>query len=106
MWKGTAPNLNATPMTRNTSPRMMPRLGSPAAMAARSSSLSVPLRPYTSDMPYNNMPEAMAPSTKYFMADSAAMPESRSKATMAYSDRDMSSMPMYTVSRLLAEHST
>ena len=33
-------------------------------------------------MPYSNMPEAMAPSTKYFMADSAAMPESRSNATM------------------------
>ena len=57
-------------------------------------------------MPYNNMPEAMAPSTKYFIADSAAMPESRSKATMAYSDSDISSTPMYTVSRLLADTMT
>ena len=57
-------------------------------------------------MPYSNMPEAMAPSTKYFIADSAAMPESRSKATMAYSDSDSSSTPIYTVSRLSAETST
>ena len=49
------------------------------------------------------MPEAIAPSTKYFIADSAAMPDSRSKATMAYSDSDINSTPMYTVSRLLAE---
>ena len=58
------------------------------------------------DMPYSSMPEAMAPSTKYFMAASAAMPVSRSKATMAYTDSDSSSTPMYTVSRLLAEAST
>ncbi len=58
------------------------------------------------DMPYSNMPEAMAPSTKYFMAASAAMPLSRSKATMAYTDSASSSTPMYTVSMLLAEAST
>ena len=57
-------------------------------------------------MPYSSIPEAMAPSTKYFIADSAAMPVSRSKATMAYSDSDMSSTPMYTVSRLFADTST
>ena len=57
-------------------------------------------------MPYSSIPDAMAPSTKYFIADSAATPDSRSKATMAYSDSDMSSTPMYTVSRLLADTST
>ena len=57
-------------------------------------------------MPYSSIPEAMAPSRKYFIADSAEVPLSRSKATMAYSDSDMSSMPMYTVSRLFADTST
>ena len=54
-------------------------------------------------MPYSSEPDAIAPRTKYFIADSAAMPESRSNATMAYSDSDMSSTPMYTVSRLFAD---
>ena len=57
-------------------------------------------------MPYSSIPEAMAPSTKYFIADSAATPFSRSNATMAYSESDMSSTPMYTVSRLFADTST
>jgi hypothetical protein len=57
-------------------------------------------------MPYSRMPEAIAPRTKYFMADSAAEPLSRSNATMAYSESDMSSTPMYTVSRLLADTMT
>ena len=52
------------------------------------------------------MPEAIALSTKYFIADSAAMPESRSKAISAYTDSASSSTPMYTVNRLLAETST
>ena len=52
------------------------------------------------EMPYSSVPEAIAPSTKYFIADSAAMPESRSNATIAYSDSDSSSTPRYTVSRL------
>jgi hypothetical protein len=55
------------------------------------------------EMPYSSVPEAMAPSTKYFIADSAAVPLSRSKATMAYSDSDRISMPRYIVSRLPAE---
>src|SRR6185295_19605088 len=106
MWNGTAPNLNAIATTMNTRPRIIPRLGSPTALSARSSRFSVPLSPYTSDMPYSRIPEAMAPSTKYFIADSAARPDSRSKATMAYNDSDMSSTPMYTVSRLLADTMT
>ena len=45
----------------------------------------------------------MAPSTKYFMALSAAMGFSRLKATRPYADSAMISMPMYMLSRLLAE---
>ena len=48
----------------------------------------------------------MAPSTKYFIAASAETPESRSKATSAYTDSASSSTPRYTVSRLFAETST
>jgi hypothetical protein len=59
--------------------------------------------PYTIENPYSNMPDEIAPSTKYFIADSAAMPESRSKATIAYRDNDNSSTPRYTVSKLPAE---
>ena len=40
------------------------------------------------------------------MADSAAMPESRSNATMAYRHSDMSSNPKYSVIKLPAEIST
>ncbi len=57
-------------------------------------------------MPYSSAPEAIAPSTKYFIAASAAMPESRSNATSAYSDSASSSTPRYSVSRLFAETST
>ena len=57
-------------------------------------------------MPYSSVPEAIAPSTKYFMAASAATPESRLKATIAYSDSASSSTPRYSVSRLSAEIST
>jgi ATP-dependent DNA helicase RecG len=55
---------------------------------------------------YRGARQLTHPDYELFDPDSAAMPESRSKATMAYSESDMSSMPMYTVSRLLAEHST
>ncbi len=48
-------------------------------------------------MPYSSAPEATAPSTKYFMADSAAIPESRSNATMAYTDTS-TKMPSSAVS--------
>ena len=41
-----------------------------------------PVAPYTMDMPYSSMPEASAPSTKYFMAASVAVAESRDSATM------------------------
>ena len=57
-------------------------------------------------MPYSSVPDAIAPSTKYFIAASAAMPLSRSNATIAYSDSDMISMPRYSVSRLPAEMMT
>jgi len=45
------------------------RLWRPSAWAISSIS-SVPVRPYSMDMPYNSMPEASAPSTKYFIAAS------------------------------------
>ena len=35
MWNGTAPNLNATATTRNTRPRITPRLGSPVAIVGQ-----------------------------------------------------------------------
>ena len=57
-------------------------------------------------MPYSSAPEAIEPSTKYFMAASAAMPESRLNATSAYSDSASSSTPRYSVTRLLADIST
>jgi hypothetical protein len=47
--------------------------------------------PYTIEIPYNSAPDESAPSTKYFIAASAAIGESRSKATIAYSDSDSSS---------------
>ena len=53
----------------------------------------MPVMPYSTDMPYSSVPEAMAPSTKYFIAASAPTADSRSKATMAYSDSDSSSTP-------------
>ena len=55
------------------------------------------------DMPYSSVPDAMEPKTKYLMADSAATPESRSNATMAYRHSDMSSRPKYRVIKLPAD---
>ena len=45
-------------------------------------------------MPYNSKPEANAPRTKYFIAASVALAESRRKAISAYSASDNSSNPM------------
>ena len=44
---------------------------------------SEPVAPYNMDMPYNKKPEAIAPSTKYFIAASVAVALSRRKATSA-----------------------
>ena len=74
-----------------TSPMFSDRPPCTAAAIAESSRL--PVTPYTIDMPYRSVPEDIEPSTKYLMADSAAMPESRSKATMAYRHSDNSSSP-------------
>ena len=49
------------------------------------------------------MPDASAPSTKYFIAASVATPESRCSATIAYSDSDSSSRPRYSVRKWLAD---
>jgi hypothetical protein len=49
------------------------------------------------------VPEAIAPSTKYFIADSAEIAESRLNATSAYSASDSSSSPRYIVNMLWAE---
>lgn len=48
-------------------------------------------------MPYSSRPEASAPSTKYFIADSVAGTESRCSAISEYSASDSSSRPMYRV---------
>ena len=55
------------------------------------------------DMPYSNTPDAIAPRTKYFIADSAATGDSRSNATIADNASDRSSRPRYMVSKLNAE---
>ena len=75
----------------NTNPMLSEKLLCTAVAIAASSKL--PVTPYTIDMPYSRVPDAIDPSTKYLMADSAAMPESRSKATMAYRHKDISSSP-------------
>src|ERR1700678_461217 len=108
MWKGTAPNLKPTPTMRKAMPNSKPMLSDrPLCTApAMAPSSRLPVTPYTMDMPYNSVPEAIEPSTKYLIADSAAMPESRSNATMAYKNRDMSSKPRYSVIKLPAEIST
>ena len=54
-------------------------------------------------MPYSIAPEAIAPSTKYFIAASADVTLSRLIATSAYSDSDRVSRPMYIVRRLFAD---
>ena len=56
-------------------------------------------------MPYNSMPEASAPRTKYFIAASDDSAESRFIATSAYVESVNSSSPRYTVTRLPAETS-
>jgi len=48
------------------------------------------------------MPEASAPSTKYFIAASVEAAESRFSATNAYRHSDSSSRPRYTLRKLLA----
>ena len=54
-------------------------------------------------MPYSSEPDAIAPSTKYFMADSAETAESRLNATSVYCDSASTSRPRYIVSMLCAE---
>ena len=49
------------------------------------------------------MPDAIAPSTKYFIAASAETAESRLNATSVYCDSASTSSPRYSVSRLFAE---
>src|SRR6266851_6570189 len=108
MWKGTAPNLNPMPTMRKAMPNTRPMLSpNPFCTApAIAASSRFPVTPYTMDMPYNSVPEARDPSTKYLMADSAAMPDSRSNATMAYRHNDINSKPRYRVIKLPAEIST
>ena len=85
MWKGTAPILKAKPATMKTRPNTNTWwLTWPVAMAFMTSDNSkLPVAPYIIDMPYNKKPEAIAPSTKYFMAASVAWVWSRRKATKA-----------------------
>jgi len=86
MWNGAAPNLKATPTMMNTMPVNSSVRSCPVAHSAASripARPSVPVAPYTSDMPYSSRPEASAPSTKYFIAASEASGLSRSVATSA-----------------------
>ncbi|MNE91273.1 hypothetical protein D3C80_1888650 [compost metagenome] len=59
------------------------------------------MAPYIIEMPYSRKPEASAPSTKYFIADSEVTRDSRRSATSAYDDSDSSSRPRYRVRKLL-----
>ena len=54
-----------------------------ATTLSTSDNSKLPVAPYIMDMPYNKKPEAMAPSTKYFMAASVAGVWSRRRATKA-----------------------
>src|SRR5512143_3615257 len=94
VWNGTAPNLNATPTTMNASASSTGiDKGAVATRAASTSSCSVPVMPYSSEMPYSSVPDAIAPSTKYFIAASADTAESRLNATSVYCDRASTSRP-------------
>ena len=96
MWNGTAPSLNARPAITNTTPSTREtRLATWPVATRRASSLmsSVPLPPYSIDMPYSRKPEASAPSTKYFIAASLDRASSRRRATSAYRDSACSSRP-------------
>src|SRR6185503_4293293 len=104
MWNGTAPNLNATPTMMNASASSAGTLTSPPPMRVASSArFSVPVMPYSSEMPYSSVPDAIAPSTKYFIAASADTAESRLNATSVYCESANTSSPRYSVSRLPAE---
>jgi hypothetical protein len=66
----------------------------PAATRAETPRMSsVPVAPYSIDMPYSRKPEASAPRMKYFIAASVPCTLSRRIATSAYSDSDISSTP-------------
>ncbi len=98
--------MNAIPTIRKVKPNHSGRLfndGSVLTARAISSNFSVPVTPYTQEMPYSRQPDAIAPSTKYFMADSADVTLFRSIATSAYIDSARVSRPRYIVSRLFAE---
>src|SRR3989338_11372713 len=105
MWKGTTPNLKARPQTTNTKPNTTKFLSATPdwIASATAPTSSVPVAPYSMDMPYNNRLEANAPSTKYFIAASIATEESRCKATIVYRLRESSSRPRYRVRKMLAE---
>src|SRR5690606_9887905 len=107
MWNGAAPNLKATPATRNTVPISSRPVSPEAATAAFNAARSrVPVAPYSSDMPYSSRPDAREPSTKYFIAASEPSGLSRSMATSAYEHNASSSSPRYTITRLPAETSS
>ena len=79
MWKGTAPSLNASATTMNTTASATTTLSPavPASAPRITESSSDPVSPYNRDMPYSRMLDARAPSTKYFIADSTASLSSR-----------------------------
>ena len=82
------------PAIMNTVPASSSPVSDEPATAARSvARSSVPVAPYSSDMPYSSRPEASEPSTKYFIAASDASGLSRSIATSAYEDSASISSP-------------
>ena len=54
-----------------------------------------PVLPYTNDIPNNNIPDANAPITKYFIAASEPNSRDGTIATIAYKGKDNNSRPKY-----------
>ena len=81
--------MNTVPSTSAALPAVLPA----TTLRAISLMSSVPVAPYSIDMPYSRKPEASAPSTKYFIAASVARASSRRSATSAYIASACSSRP-------------
>ena len=77
MWNGTAEILKASPAITNTRPKSTPIGAWPVSATARPLKLTVPAKPYISEMPYSSIPEESAPSTKYLRPASEARRLSR-----------------------------
>src|SRR5690606_8257070 len=106
MWNGTAPNLKAMPTIMKAAPNHsgIPfSSGSEVIAEAMSWNCRLPVTPYTHEIPYSRQPDAIEPSTKYFIADSAPLFDFLSNATSAYCESDSNSSPRYIVNRPFAD---